>query len=319
MTPNATPNALPTTPQPAPRPRPDPLDSLPTGPRPRIAYATGGAIVHPDGRREVLPGQRRIGITEFARFRDGWVVADERVFEGTVGLAYVAGGRREDLGPCASRGATLSDDGASAAWVTQFCPESGFAAPTLVHVAPVTGDSGVAHEISRTAIAAAVGFVGDEVVVSGFDRRVELVGTDGSVRPMPHLRHATDAHGGLVAGLLPGGDSFGAVVDASTGRLWWKRRGIYPEAFSPDGSLLVGRSGRRTAILDADTGRVVALAQAPRLTLDNLTWEDDEHLVASATFRDRSAILRLDLTGHVTRVGRVVPIEPWGIAFEEQP
>jgi len=307
------------TPSPGPQaPGPDPLESLPQGPPPTIAYAEGGAIVHPDGRREVLPGQRRIGITAFTRFRDGWIVADGRIFEGTVGLAYVAGRTRRDLGPCASGGAVLSDDGSQAAWLSQTCPESGLLAPTLVHVGSTSSEIDAEREVTRVTTAFVRGFVGDEVVLSGWDRRVDLVGPGGVTRPLRRLRWANDTcdRRGLVAGLLHPGRYFGAVVDATNGAALWRRRHTEPEVFSPDCRIVVGRVLRRSALLDADTGATVALLQTSRLAFYNWAWEDSEHLLATTSFGDRTVMVRVDLTGHVTRVGPIRPSSPYGFVLE---
>jgi hypothetical protein len=297
--------------------RPPSLDDLPTGPPPRIAYADENVIVHPDGRRERLVGQRRIGVSAFTRFRDGWLVADGRWFEGTVGLAYVAGHQRDDLGPCASGGAVVSQDRERVAWMTQFCPESGLVAPTLVHVASSADEE--QREIQRVGIASVVGFVGDEVVVSGYDG-VDLVGPGGSTRPLP-LRYATDTNDGhgLVAGLLPRGQAFGAVVDARTGQVLWRRRHTEPAQLSPDGRHLAAYVRRRPALLDAATGRTVAIVRGAGLGVFDWEWEDDRHLLALAQRQGRMAIVRIDLRGHVSRVGPITQSVRWQFVLETQP
>lgn len=304
-----------------PVPSPDPLEALPTGPPPRIAYAEEGTIVHPDGSREVLAGQRRVGITEFTRFRNGWIVADGRIFEGTVGLAYVEGRRRTDLGPCTAGGAQLSGDGRLASWLSQGCPESNLVAPTIVHVAEAHGRDEELREIERVGLIGVRGFIGDEVVVSGYDNRVDLVGPGGATRPLGRLSWASDTCDrlGLVAGILRAGPRFGAVVDAETGATTWRRRHTQPELFSTDCSVVLGHVGRRPALLDGGTGRTVALVRASRLGLNGWAWEDDEHLLGVAQRGVRSAMVRVDLRGNVTRIGPIVSAVRWGYVFETLP
>ena len=295
------------------------LEGLPTGPPPRVAYADGDAVVHPDGRRERLVGQKRIGVTALTRYRDGWLVADERFFEGTVGLAYVAGGDRTDLGPCASSGASLSGDGRRATWMTQGCPEAYVVAPTLVHVSPTTGTGEEQREVDRIGITSAVGFLGDEVVVSGYDG-VTAVGPGGVVRRLPRLRYATDTSDrrGLVAGLLPDGDAHAAVLDGRSGELLWDARRTYLDEISPSGVLVAGYVRGRPAILETDSGRVIALAESG-LDLLDWVWEDDRHLVGVASRGARQAMVRIDLRGNVTRIGPVVRAKGWRFVFETRP
>lgn len=310
--PSDTPSASPTSASPSPSTTPTympkaSLDDLPTGPPPRIAYADDEVIVHPDGTRERLIGQKRIGLTAFARYRDGWLVADGRIFEGTVGLAYVAGRNREDIRACASGGAILSSDGERAAWTTQHCPESAMPpTPTLIHVGAVNGTAEEQREIERTGVTFVHGFVDDEVVVSGFTGGVQLVGPTGDEHTLPRLDTATAVGGqrGLVAGTLKNGYSHAALVDARAGRVLWHRRHTYLTSFSPDGSLVAGQLRRRPALFDTDTGHVVALVKS-FVDLYGEAWEDDEHLLAVATTEGGQTIVRIDLHGNVTRVAPI--------------
>lgn len=320
----ASPTRVPAQPTPpaaaTPSPGPPSLDDLPTGPPPRIAYADRGVIVHPNGRRERLIGQRRIGVSAFTPFRGGWLVADTRFFEGTVGLAYVAGRTRVDLGPCATGGGVLSGDEARVAWITQGCPEAGVVAPSLVHVARVTGGREEAREVDRVGVTQVVGHVGDQILLSGSFEGVELVGPGGVSRPLPGLAVANDVSGdGLVAGRLQPRQRLGAVVDLSTGAILWSRRDTEPQLFSPSGTHLLGQVGRRPALLDATTGEVVAMVSASRFGLDGWAWEDDRHLVARAWTDQHQALVRVDLRGRVTRIGPVTGVDPWGVALETRP
>jgi hypothetical protein len=314
-TPPATPTATPTA---SAVPHTDRLTGLPTGPPPRVAYVRDAVIVHPNGRRERLVGQRRIGVTAFTRFRDGYLVADQRIFEGTVGLAYVEGPERTDLGPCSSGGGVLNRDGNRVAWLTQLCPESGMdPVPTIVHVASAAGAGEEQREIDREGIVRVNGFVGEEVVVSGFAGGVQLVGPRGRIRTVPLLDTAISVNDarGLVAGVLPDGGEYGAVVEVGSGAVLWSQRHVRPVAFSPDGTLLAAYVRRRPALVDAATGHVVALVLAPGVTY-GWTWEDDRHVLAVIALAHRQAMVRIDLRGHVTRVGPLVPDTGFEFVFE---
>jgi hypothetical protein len=318
--PTLTPSS-PTTP--AQPPRPPRLNHLPTGPPPRIAYAEGHVIVHPDGRRERLVGQRRVGLSAFTRFRDGWLVADARFFEGTVGLAYVAGRHREDIGPCATGGAVLSADGERAAWVTQFCPESDMPpTPTVIHVGRVHEAVGEQRTVARPHITFVHGFVDDEVVVGEFQGPVQLAGPDGQMRTLPGLDMVGDVAGQrcLVAGGLRGGDEHGGIYDVCTGEFLWKRRHALPWRFSPDGRMVLSHVRRRAALLDVDSGETVALVKSGLSILD-WQWEDDRHLLGVVSDDDgRQVVVRVDLRGNVTRATAVVETNRgWGLILETQP
>jgi hypothetical protein len=282
------------------------------GPPPQIPYVDGTTYVEPDGRREELVGQGPVGTSAITPYREGFLVADTRWFEGSVGLAYVRGRERTDLGPCSTSGGRPSPDRRQVAWLTTGCPEANLSAATVLHVADVEGSGGWTRELERPFMLFAVGFLGEAVVLTGWQGPVWVVPRSGPVAVVPHLRQAVDVHGTLVAGRS-------SVVDTATGRLLWHAPDTELISYSPDGRLLVGFRSREAVVLDARTGAV--RATLPR-RLDRLTWEDDTHLLAVTWGRGREAMVRVGLDGRAELVGpvqRVPPKRPYRYVFETQP
>lgn len=92
-----------------------------------------------------------------------------------------------------------------------------------------------------------------------------------------------------------------------------------PVGVQPDGQLLAATVRRRPALLDANSGHVVALVKAPRLGISGWAWEDDEHLLGVAHRGEWVAMVRIDLRGNVTRVGPIVNAVGWRYVFETRP
>jgi len=282
------------------------------GAPPRIPYADGTTYVEPGGERTPIHGQDKIGISEVMAYADGLLVADTRWFEGSVGLAYVHGRQRTQLGPCSTNGGRSSPDRSQVAWLTTGCPEASLVAETVLHVADTDGSGGWTRELDQHSLLNTVGFVGDAVVVSGYRDPVRLVPETGPVAVVPHLRHAVATHGTLVAGER-------GVVDLASGRLlWWAPR-TYLRSFSPDGRLIVAFQRGDNVLLDARTGALHATL--PR-RLDRLTWEDSRHLLAVTWGRGREAMVRIGVDGRTALVAPVRPVpprQPYRYVLETQP
>jgi hypothetical protein len=282
------------------------------GPAPRIPYVDGTTYVEPGGRRTPIPGQREVGVSAVLPYAEGLLVADTRWFEGSVGLAYVHGRQRTPLGPCSTGGGVPSADHTRVAWLTTGCPEATLVARTVVHVADTDGTGGWARELDQHSLQFVAGFVGDAVVVAGWRDPVRLVPERGPVTVLPHLRHAVDTHGSLVAGRQ-------SVLDSATGRLLWSTPRTHVTSFSPDGRLVLGYQHGALVLLDSRTG-------APRATLphglDRVTWESPRHLLAVASGREREVLLRVDLDGSAELLGPARPVPsglPYRYVFETGP
>lgn len=118
------------------------VDALPIGPPPTIGYVIGHTYHSPDGRTVALPRDR--GVTAIARLGDGYLVMDDRHFEGTAGLDLLdaRGNRMREIGTVAGP-PVLSKDGSTLRWIT-FTPSEVSRSerqPTRLHVGDV--ESGV--------------------------------------------------------------------------------------------------------------------------------------------------------------------------------
>ena len=89
LAPTETPPAATAAPVPTPpkSTRRERFETLPESGPPKIGFTIGAEHVAPDGQRVRFKlGYPRAGISQIARFEGGWVIADDRFFEGTYGL-----------------------------------------------------------------------------------------------------------------------------------------------------------------------------------------------------------------------------------------
>ncbi|MGH3348327.1 MAG: hypothetical protein ACRDO4_15215, partial [Nocardioides sp.] len=113
-------------------PAPPPtLADLPRGAPPSIGYVVDGEWRGPDGRRVDLPD--RHGISAVTPYAGGFLVADTRYFEGSLGLSRIDGEGRK-LGSWASSGSPAASDDGRVAWTSLVPLESGLAGSSQVHV-----------------------------------------------------------------------------------------------------------------------------------------------------------------------------------------
>lgn len=143
------------------RPRPS-LDDLPVGEPPGIGYVEHQEYVEPDGRRTTLPP--RLGVSGIVPYAGGLLVADTRVFEGTVGLNLVRHGRV--VATSCSAGVPTRTGG-WVTWLTGSCPESADFVRAELHRARSDGSSETVRRISP--------------------RSVFEVGADAMTAPVPDL------------------------------------------------------------------------------------------------------------------------------------
>jgi hypothetical protein len=114
------------------------VDALPIGPPPRVGYVIGHTYHSPDGGAVALRPDR--GYTAIARLGDGFLVVDDRYFEGTAGILRLdaRGDLVAELGTVAGP-PVLRDGGRELRWIT-FTPEEVSPAdrsPTRLHVADI--------------------------------------------------------------------------------------------------------------------------------------------------------------------------------------
>jgi hypothetical protein len=305
-------------------PSSDPTSTTDAAPdAPRVAYAEGRRIHEPDG--DVFLLARGRGVSGFVPYLGGYLVADDRYFEGTVGLVrYDADGTEVAAWATAGRPVS-SGDGALVAWTSFVVPETGETGPTLVHRASTSADRRELTQELDLDQPSVVGLVGDLVVLQGGFGTGGAWVTDLASPPrrLDALDRATDASSaqGLVAGEVEGG-ALGRVVDVATGEVLWERRGVSVGAFSPDGRLAVttrSDDGVR-AIVDARTGAEVAEIDSADVedppTVGELTWEDEDHLLGALELECCAQLVRVGLDGSVTPAGPREANGGTGYAFE---
>ena len=113
---------------------PDVTGDLPRSGPPRLDVVRGHVLHRTDGTRlRVRLGLRgRWGITSLVPEGDGFLVTDDRFFEGTVGMHRVDARGRVGAS-WASTGGALPGPGGGAAWVSMVAPESGETGSTVIH------------------------------------------------------------------------------------------------------------------------------------------------------------------------------------------
>jgi hypothetical protein len=305
------------------------IRDLAVGERPGIRYVYGDEVVSPDGRRVTLerPTVRGatgsaptgLGYTALARYADGWLGTSSDGGRDVTTLHRPDG--RFVRYPSLPGPVSVSRDGR---WALMGVD----AKRDIVLVGP--RDEQVRWPASFHA--EPVGFVGRRAIAFNVSERttsdpvrVRVASRDGTIRTLPGLRRiaATSERGHLVSGTRSRGLHAPAdtVVDVRTGEEVLLARGVDLIRFSPDGSLVVGRSrvsdvrdqfGRRRLIVaSVATGEVLVhleLASAPR----EVVWEDDRHLLvhydtSAGRVSAHRYFLRVDRRGRVEVALRLPP------------
>ena len=246
---------------PAPAPAPSLVEEpLPTSRPPRTGVVVDHVLTYPDGRRVQLA--RGWGVTGIARYGDGYLVADNRYFEGTVGMQRLdADGLVVES--WTSTGSPLVAPDGQVAWVSMIAPESGETGPTLIHVGERT------QELTGMFSPYLQSFDGETVT---FSARTLIRGR------WPAVTYATD------------------LVDPP------RRIGTAPHFaryYSPSGQNWYGFR-RRSLLLATPQGETSIPARSLIRTWGVLFWEDDQHLLGTYARGGRMAVARIDLSGSIS-------------------
>jgi hypothetical protein len=292
------------------------LDELPHGAAPAIGYVEDHVYVAPGGRRTPLPRDR--GISAVTPLGQRFLIADTRVFEGSIVLALVdrSGARVDEW--CSSGAPVVSADRLRTAWVTFPCLESLETGVTQVHRARTDhpGAGRASQHVGRRAPITVVGFLGDDVVVDGaWEERGYLTDLVSAPRPITGLTwlRSVDEVGGLVAGQRGTDGEQAVVLDPRTGVHRWQAPHVYLGEFSPDGSLIPGQDRDGWSVFDRN-GRVRYSLSLPRgAYLSSMAWENERRLLAVVTTPAKIAIVRFSAVGRAelaTPVTRYDPNDP---------
>lgn len=261
----------------APTSEPSSRPAIPFTGTPRLGYVDGHTLRLPDGATVPLP--QRWGISAIVTYAGGYLVSDDRIFEGTVGMQRLdADGRVLD--DWASTGPPLLSRDGRVAWVSTVVSESGESGPTLLHGDSVDGGAEVTQEVDRTRLPFLTGWFRGRLVYETWGDPASYL-TD-LVRTPQAIPRAED-------------------------------QGV-PR---PDGAYSARTTSEGVELLHAD-GQVTLVVRDPGLTrtqLNGLAWEDDRHLLATLTRGQRQCIVRIGLGGNLTRATGWRPATYAGFAF----
>lgn len=244
---------------------------------PRIGYVDGHVLRLPGGQQVQLP--KRWGVTGIAAYDGGYLVSDDRVFEGTVGMVRLdADGTVLDQ--WSGSGAPLLSRDGRIAWVSLSVSEADQHGPTVLHADSVDGGHEMTQRISRHRMPILVGWFRGRLVY-------DLWGSGAS--------HATDFASSPEA--VPLAEDLGQR--------------------SPNGFYFV-RSTRVGLEFRQYDGQLVSEVRDRGLTrtqVNSVAWEDDHHVLATLTRGHRMCVVRIEESGPMTRATAWERATTTGFAF----
>lgn len=229
---------------------------------PRVGWVDGSLLRLPGGRTVQLP--RRWGHTSVVAYAGGWLVTDDRAFEGTVGMHRLdADGAVLDS--WASTGPALPSRDGRVAWVSLVVAESGQSGPTLLHADSADGGAEVTQRVDRTWMPFLTGWFRGRLVLRTWGSAASFL-TDLVHRPRA----------------VPRAEDLGVL--------------------RPDGAYRARLVDEGLEILHADgqLSRVVRVRGLGGVMYPSLVWEDDRHVLTTITRDGRQAIARIGTGGRVS-------------------
>ncbi len=245
--------------------------------KPRIAYVDGHLLRLRDGSTVQLP--QRWGVTGIASYDGGYLVSDDRTFEGTVGMARLDA-QGKVLDQWAGTGPPEVSRGGRVGWVSLTVSETGRTGPTLLHADSVGGGAEVTQEIDRTRVPFLTGWFRGRLVYKTWGQGSSFL-TDLVSPPEP----------------VPLAEDLGNP--SPTGRLFARSTGDGLELRQYDGQLI----------------DVVRDDHLTRTQLSSVGWEDDRHVLATYVRGGRMCVVRIDDRGLITRATGWRPTTTAGFAF----
>lgn len=267
---------------------PTPADDPPSGPsarpelpftgEPRLAYVDGHVLRAPDGSTVPLPGRWRIsGIVGYA---GGYLVSDDRTFEGTVGMQRLAADGSV-LEEWSGTGPPLVSRDGRVAWVSLVAPESGENGPTLIHADSLDGGAEVAQEVAPARLPFLTGWFRGRLVYQAWGEGSSFL-TDLVGEPVP----------------VPRAEDLGVL--------------------RPDGAYSARPTGKGIELLHADGQLTQAFRDKGlgRTQFNDLAWEDDRRLLTTLVRGGRMCVVRIDTrNGGLSRATDWRPATYAGFAF----
>lgn len=253
-------------------------DTLPVSGPPRLPYVSGAVLRRPDGSRLRLDLRMRgrWGVTSVVPAPGGgYLVTDDRWFEGTVGMRRLdSDGAAVDA--WASTGPALLGPGREVAWTRVPVPEAMQSWPARLHVDDRVQDLAGHHQPRILQFDGALVVYEATILRPRRARRTFETAVPGAARPVARgLRERSRS------------------LDREH---WWRW---------VRGALVLGQG--ETAVVrlrDRSLGQVLA----------EPVWEDGRHLLVTLVRRGRQALVRVGVDGSVTRTTGWVRASPAGHA-----
>jgi DNA-directed RNA polymerase specialized sigma24 family protein len=290
------------------------LGDLPLGGPPHVSFLEGDTFVTDQGVRVTA---RAFGsATTATPFGDGVLIAGRTTYQRPyAAISLVSGGSSRRLGCGTPSFAVGSGD--PAYWLSDGCR---FLGPgRLFHgtASTRTGKGVIYSPVGSTS--SGVVAVGTVVLPQGAGSAGPvLIGVDGSFHRIPHITRVSSVSpsGATAVGLDARGD--GVVADLATGAVRWRARETLG-AFSPSGRYVVTMQnvgvqpgpgvGDVVGFRAAATGhRVRSVVLHDLSIVSRPVWESDGAvLVVAEDRRGQQAIVRVSVTGDVSRATPVAP------------
>jgi hypothetical protein len=279
---------------------PPTLDDLPLGPPPRIGYVVDHRFVGPGGRRHALP--RRHRILSVARLGDGFLVQDDRAFEGYTGLALVRRGRNVE--GWSTPGSPVLGRGGAVAWSEATTSEASVQPPPMVRLEV----DGVRLQQRVDLHPVLAGIIGEEVIVNAmfapYPNSPGAVATDLVSPPrelgVGYVADVDEVHKRILG---QRGRGRPVVMDFATlDRLWDPSgRRSWLTSFNPTGNLVLAKiSARSWEVVESDSGKTRGRVELPRgMRAHQVVWENPRTLLMVVAHASQTAIVRAYLSGRL--------------------
>jgi hypothetical protein len=244
---------------------------------PRLAYVRDRVLHDTDGSllRIRLGLRGRWGVTSLVAEGDGYLVTDDRWFEGTLGM-HRLDGEGQVFASWTSTGPAVTGPRGAAAWVSIVAPESGETGPTLVHT------SGRQQDIGPLLAPVLAAYDGRALTFTALRKEGRTYERRGFTTDLVHPPEQVPT---------PSTRTY-----APDGQHWWELRRWRLAIGGPDGEVEI---------------RSRPFVQS----FSRPAWEDDSHLLVTVTQRRRQAIGRIDLDGALSLAGDWSPFDNAGFAF----
>lgn len=289
------------------------FEALPRSGPPTIGYTLGATYVAPNGQRTRLRlGYRHGGVNQLVRYEGGFLVADDRIFEGTTGLHRLTSRGGPIWRACGSTRLFVDAHADRVAYQIDGpkCDYDGVLGP-----APTVGVGTLVPSGERRTLIGddeqLAGLLADEVVLSNLRETAHyLQSADGLRRRLSADSPLSDSDSQqrlLTLGSRHSGvDCETRMTALPRHRTLWVGENMCAVALSPNGRTLLVLDGNEFAVVASRSGRRLWAVGSLRALgqLDTPVWETNDSLLAVLHQGSSAAIVRIN----DARVSRVTPM-----------